>query len=262
MEQVWDRGKRHDDLKPVGTRAPSRVPENMNEPIQIEYGLSNADSPENNLLRAVFTCFLNTGALDQLMCEADLKPKSARSDHVGYAFMIPNMEEIRNRFLAWVKGEPLARFIMDNDHTRDRFMERFPKIVPAAHSYWSSPVDAILGTRFKEVTGFNRARMPKDLKKSFYVKASNRLMKLTAEFEKTGAKWLRDAGSGKYTTPTLDQWLRLALSSPEKTVYLPSRHLREIRDLFIKTMRHEPDPVDDIVQELVKQAQVAGVMIV
>lgn len=99
-------------------------------------------------------------------------------------------------------------------------------------------------------------------------RSSLNLVKLVSEYEKLrDNKWVMRNPSpdsdfpNNYVTPTLDAWLRLALSDPEKIVYLPSRHLREIRELFIKTMRHEPDPVDEIVDELIKQAQVAGVMI-
>jgi len=233
------------------------------EPVQIECGLSNTDSPENSLLRVMFTCFLNTGALDERMKAAvELKPQSARSDHVGFAFMALHSESIREEFLAWVQQDALARFIMDNDHTRDCIMQRFPEELPGTHGYWLSPVDVILGARFKEITGFDRARMPKDLKKSFYTKAANRLSKMVEEYGKLSPnqKWtLYDYDKGDYvgTTPSVEEWLRLALS--DRNVHLPSKNLREIHHLWLKTMKHEA--IDDVVQELMRVAQVVGVMV-
>jgi hypothetical protein len=226
------------------------------KPVKIEYGTSNAASPEDNILRGLFTYFLNTGAFDDRMAAAKLSPESARTDHVGTAF-IKAHPEVKNEFLAWAASDDLADYLLSNsvlDACRARFRDKG----------YMSPFDAIAGTRFKQITGFDRKRMPKDLKKSFYTKASNRLTKFAAEWGtsqfRANAQVIQDALAllNKGPFPDVEEWLRFALSKKGQKSWIQSENLREIRNLYVRYMKLEP--VDDVVKELMKQAVVVSVM--
>lgn len=224
------------------------------KPLRIEYGTSNASSPEDNILRGLFTFFLNTGAMDGLMAAASLQPASARTDHVGAAFLKLHGGEFRDGFVEWAESDALASFLLSNKGVKDALRDRFRDL-----SY-STTLTTIAGTRFKELTGFDRKRMPKDLKKSFYTKAYNRLVKFCEEWRSPQFEQRPQASD---LTPgerlDVDGWLRLALSKRGKKLWFQSENLREIRNMYWKTMKHEP--VEDVVEELLRQAAVAGVML-
>jgi hypothetical protein len=227
------------------------------KPARLEYGTSNAASPEDNILRGLFTFFLNTGAFDDRMAAAKLAPESARTDHVGTAF-IKAHPEVKNEFLAWAASDDLADYLLSSKSVLEAFRDRF------RNKGYMSPFDAIVGTRFKQITGFDRKRMPKDLKKSFYTKASNRLTKFAAEWGtakfRVNAQVIQDSfqqfQSGHF--PDVEEWLRFALSKKGQKSWIQSDSLREIRNLYVRYMKLEP--VDDVVKELLKQAVVVGVM--
>lgn len=226
------------------------------KPPRIEYGTSNAASPEDNILRGLFTYFLNTGAFDDRMRAAKLAPESARTDHVGTAFLRAH-PELKKEFLAWAASDDLADYLLSNKSVLDAFRDRF------RDKGYMSPFDNIAGARFKQITGFDRKRMPKDLKKSFYTKASNRLTKFVAEWSSPGFRpntpFPGAAGAGpKGGSPDVEDWLRFALSKEGQRSWIQSENLREIRNLYVRYMRLEP--VGDVVAELMKQAVVAGVM--
>jgi hypothetical protein len=88
--------------------------------------------------------------------------------------------------------------------------------------------------------------MPRDLQKSFYKKASNRLRKFYAEWER----------SSDLQQKPVSEWLAEACS--ERT-FAGNRHLDEITHLYRKTVRFEPLG-DDVIEELMRQAKVIDVM--
>lgn len=227
--------------------------DDTDKPAVLEYWTSRATSPEDNILRGLFTYFLNTGAFDARMVAAKLSPKSARRDHIGASF-IDAHPEIKQEFLAWAASDDLANYLLSNKSVLDTlngmFRERGYMLL----------FESILGTRFKQITGFDRKRMPKNLKKSFYMKASNRLTKFIAEW--STAKWADiQVTLGSFPqghVPDVEEWLRFALSKKGHESWIESKNLREIRNLYTRYMKLEP--VDDVVAELLKIAIVAGVM--
>jgi len=248
---------------------------------RIEYVTSFAATPEENILRGLFTYFLNTGAFDARMKEAKLSPDSARTDHVGAAF-IEAHPEVMNEFLAWAKSDDLADFLLSS--------EKLNAFRDGRVSVYMSPFGAIAGTRFKKITDFVRKRLPKDLKKSFYTKVSNLLMKFvaewsTAEFKNNARRTLhyyRQADSEELphddsdqeddsddddsddeedsdgNIPDVEEWLQYALSEAEDGPIYLSKNLVEIRNLYVSYMKLEP--LNDVVAELMKQAMVAQAM--
>jgi len=227
----------------------------MSKPVQIDFTMSNATSPEDNILRGLFTFFLNRGSFDERMRRAKLKPASARTDHVGMAFFKLHQEAVKEEFLKWAAKDNLANYLLSSKSVLEAFRDRMKNLG------YLSPFDTILGARYKEVTGFDRARLPRDLKKSFYVKAHNRLMKFVTEWG-SSTKFNRhchqaDGSNGKELD--VKEWLEFALAKKNKNAWLQSDPLREIRGLYWKTMKHEP--VADVVRELMDQAAVAGVML-
>lgn len=121
----------------------------MNEPIKLEYNTSNSASPEENILRAIFTFWLNTGVMDERIRSDKIKPESKRTDHVGLAFMLPRIDEIKTEFFAWVSSNELASYVLNNQSMKIAAEFRFQ----TANKWAQSPFDTIVGVRFKQING-------------------------------------------------------------------------------------------------------------
>lgn len=98
-------------------------------------------------------------------------------------------------------------------------------------------------------------------KKSFVIKASNRLAKFIEEMrnrERRGDDSLQyiyvsTKGMIVKKKATVEDWLRICLT---ENTYIPSKPMREIRHLYRKV----PIPVDDVIHELMNTAKVADIM--
>jgi hypothetical protein len=239
------------------------------ECVFVEYLMSNAVSGEENLLRGLFTYFLNTGVFDKRIRAAKLEPKSKRDDHIGRAFIVLYLDEINREFVGWVGSEDLAGFLF-TDSVKSAFNHILKKRIDRYDNY--HPFDTILGIRIKEVTGLSRKSLPKDLKKSFYTKVYNRLVKFIAESQDPkNANNMRfgeeeedpDADEDADPIPEplrdVEWWLRYALSKTGRESWIWSENLRAIGNLYDKMHQHEN--LDEVVKELLEQATVAGVML-
>ncbi len=231
----------------------------MNEPLKLDYNTSNVVSPKDNLLRALFTFWLNTGAMDERMRSDKIKPESKRTDHVGLAFMLPRMDEFKREFFAWAESDALASYTLNNRCMRTAAEFRF-----GTSSKWAqSPFDMIVGLRFKAITGMEIGKkLPQDLKKSFYVKASNRLIKFAKDLADPISRTTKQPilKNGRLADYDYDvrQWLEYILNPEFKDFYLFNKDLREIRDMYYKIK--EQEPVGDVVQKLLDQAAILGVL--
>lgn len=230
----------------------------MTQPLQIEYVMSHAAPPDDNFLRMIFTFFLNTGAFDDRMRKAaQLEAKSANARHMGDAFIRLHQKEILQEFLVWVKTDNLARYIMSNQDMAESLVSRF-KIAGCC-----PPIDNVFGIRYKEISGFGRARLPKDLKKSFLTKASNRLIKFVDQLRAYASDEVVRQVSGPLRGAPKNRdpkaWLKFALSEKARDLYIWSTHLRQIRNLYWKTIAAN-EPLDGVIRELLDLAQVADVM--
>lgn len=213
----------------------------MTDVFQMPCEWTTSGSTDENVVRMAFTCFLNLGTFDQHMHIEDT-PKSNDVRIIGLAFTKKHGAALREAFDAWVKTDQLASFMFAEFSIKSQMADHsqenpFPKLV-----------ETIVGTRFKEVTGLNRKLLPKDLKKSFLTKASNRLRKFaTVDYNDPHYPW-KDR--------SIEEWLRIALVGTEG--YLWSSSLREIRNLYHKFGEHES--LDELIPELMNQAQVLDVM--
>ncbi len=229
---------------------------------KLVFNTASSDTPDGNILRGLFTCFLNTGVFDQRIAAARVQAKSKRSDHIGEWLVAELREPLRDEFLAWVESNPVAEF-MFTKYAREMFARHFKKTKDPWEG--NSALDTILGEKYKLLTNYARTSLPRDLKKSFYTKAFNRLVKFCEEYRSLDAEqgWgVRSIHDGnQWVEKPIEWWLRLALK-PKHTAAdqtIGSENLRQIRQLYLKMMKHED--LEDVVQELKQQAVVAGVML-
>lgn len=221
---------------------------------------------EDNILRIMYTFFLNSGLFDDRMLAVDineLKPLSKRVDHIGHAFLLRHKHEFKSEFKWWVDSDDLATFMFDdksaslfklNINNKDQSCHR------SAHDERSSePLVTVLGTRYKVLHGLDRVKLPKDVRKSFYTKASNRLYKFVAELNDPKNAHIHNIQhlpmDGQKATASI--WLNYIFSKDGKDAYLWSKNLREIRNLFWKLKINKND---EIVKMLLDLATTADVM--
>jgi hypothetical protein len=145
--------------------------------------VSSRDSAEN-IIVGLYAFFLNTGVLDKHLVALDGKVKFPTFNiaDMGIAILNHNDGEMKKfiytQFLLWVNNNPLATFLLEEPYVMGDFKHSFDK-----GNAYPKPFDWMTAQRFKDLTGFDRRRMPKDLKKSFEKKAQTSLTKFMVELK-------------------------------------------------------------------------------
>jgi hypothetical protein len=171
------------------------------------------------------------------------------------------LEPIRVGFLEWIMTDPLASF-MTTDSVRKRIhafgtKEDVDHLGPCSYE----PFDTIAGTRFKVVSDIDRARLPKDIKKSFHTKARRFVIKFAEQY----LKWdWEDSNMTGGDEPTeiqrkrdVKDWIEFAIKHDSQ--WVASENLRQIRNLYRRMSAFEN--LEDVLHDLLQEASVANVML-
>lgn len=202
--------------------------------IQQKFRASSTNSTEDDISKGFYLYFLNTGVLDNLIVEADFTPATRSTSDVGMAFVSINSETINNLFREWLKSQPIADFLDVSKNISSIYSCKY-----------------VTGERIKLINDKFNTKLPKDLTKSFLTRASNLLQKFAVDYGKSHPNHKQINGK----PATVEDWLRRALEMDD---YVRWDSLRKIRILYKKYSIKEP--LDEVVAELLKLAQIHEVM--
>ena len=127
--------------------------------VTTEFVLTSTRSPEENILRALFAAFLNTTVVDQYLVSLEENLGTEKISGVCAAVWAQARKPVGAKFLEWLEKDPLAKFIAANRVVGTTLIQRLKSEEAAA----AEPFSITLGQRFRDLTEFDRKRMPKDL---------------------------------------------------------------------------------------------------
>jgi len=222
--------------------------------VMTEFQFTNTRSPEENVIRSLYAFFLNTECIDDLLKFYDGKFNSAGAADVGLLVWNATKKIVRVKFLEWVQSDSLALFICSGS-TGQAIAERFES-KGYNENPTPEPFTTMTGQRFKDLTGFERKRMPKDMQKSFETKAFNAIPKFIEEYRKSpGEARSDDPPKGS----SMEEWLDRALD-PKDNFYIPYASLRPMHNLLVKCVRLGEDMTASI-QRIKDHLAVARIML-
>jgi hypothetical protein len=222
---------------------------------ETEFLITDTRSPEENILRGLFSFFLNTGVADEMLLALDGKLKLRGNGTADVELVV--WEETRAvltpKFLDWIMTNPLAEHFCGG--SVGPMLKEKLKSPEYNTPYSPEPFNMMVGQRFKDLTDFDRKRMPKDVQKSFETKARNLMNKWFKEYEETPHLSTVDNPKGY----SMDAWFEKALD-PKAREYLPYKSLRGLHNLVAKYDRIGED-ISAALQKLRDEFQVASVML-
>ena len=211
-------------------------------PVHTEFKITSSRSTSENVLVGLYAFFLNTKVIDKHLLDLDGKIKFVSSNvaDMGAEIFKYNENEIRklvySKFLYFLNENPLATFLIEENYIMANFKNAFDK-----NNARPQPFIHMTGYRFRDLTGYDRKRMPKDLKKSFEKKAQTSLTKFVEEFEEKRQNIFGDKG----VPISKSEWVKRTLDV-DRNDYIPYESLRSIHNNLVKYSKQGEDMTDSI----------------
>jgi hypothetical protein len=223
--------------------------------LRTEFRIVRGEYGECAVARALFSAFLDTGAVDALV-GAPVPPVSPRTDtRVGAEIRRRRAKEIRQAFLEWVAGNPLAEYMCRDAETL--VLDVFDHYVTGPRDT-AQFLDKIVGARHRALAGEEREKMPADVLKSFTVRARSLVSKFAAQYAAGGIPKGVKGPDGKYITLSVEKWVVVTLSRRGIDTHMPSEHLRALQRLYKKYSKY--GDVTSAMEDLLRHAAVEEVM--
>ncbi len=210
-----------------------------------DFYITESRSPSDNILRGFCAFFLNTGRLDPMLLALDGTVEFRTNDTptVGIAIWRKIRKDVAPMFRDWIVSNPVVEFVCNNKDVHERIRD----MLQSNEKYQTDPLSTMVGQRFKDLTDFDRKRMPKDVQKSFETKAHRLIERFIIEYRENP----RDFPAHK--------WFDIAMD-PSDSRYLPHTSLRSLHSLLCRYVRVGED-MSLSIRRVRDEFQVASVML-
>ena len=197
-----------------------------------EFRIVRSGYGEENVLRGLFSAFLDSGAADSVLSVQLPNPRrktGPRTDSsVGVMVRVHRGREIADLFQKWADASTLASYLLrDADGLVKDLVQEYRAFKWTVHV-----LDPIVGARHRELIGERAAALPSDPVKSFSVKSANLVGKFLKECGDGKVPTTSQGPDGKIITMTPSLWIRASLTERGLKCHMPSPSLRELQRLY------------------------------